>query len=151
MGSAERLWLWGRRRPLIAGLAGAAAALLLLAGILTAFSLSKSREAADVRGSLKTAEGDLENANKEKERQEVLARQADDDRLRQVILTRHAQEKRRQADNDRLRQAALAKDAEGKRLKEETQRHQAEEDARRLRLAQLEQEKRARSAGAGAP
>ncbi len=82
VGPMERAWLWCRRRPVVAGLAGAAAVLLLLAAALTAFSLGKSREAADVRGNLNAAEGDLEQAKKDKEEREAAARAAEEERSR---------------------------------------------------------------------
>jgi WD40 repeat protein/predicted Ser/Thr protein kinase len=69
VGRAERLWLWSRRKPLLAGLAGMAAMLLMSAVVLAGLALLRTRDADQAAAKIRQVNRDTRQ--KEDDRQKA--------------------------------------------------------------------------------
>jgi WD40 repeat protein len=135
VGRAEHLWLWCRRKPLLAGLGIAVAILAIVAGGLGIRCWVKIVE--EEYAQLKRDE----DARQEKEQRESLARaarEAEKEKNRQKVLAD-------EADQDRQRHAHVAKAAEDRLKQHQHQREEANRIAAESQL-KLQAEKRAREA-----
>jgi WD40 repeat protein/serine/threonine protein kinase len=73
VGPTERLWLWCRRKPVIAGLTATASGLLALAALLTMFSHSKTKEAEEFKQFASREERHASEAEAKRKESEAIA------------------------------------------------------------------------------
>jgi WD40 repeat protein len=105
VGGAERLWLWCRRKPVVAGLGATAAALLVLVGLTAFLTHLKTAETEHLK-KVAFTEGE------EKKLQEKRAGDEEQKRMEQERRARQEQDARRALTYlDHMRKAARAVDA----------------------------------------
>ena len=102
VGAAERAWLWCRRRPVVASLGGAVAALLLLAALLAAFGYAKQHAADE---SQRVAIGKKEEQHRAEEEQHI----KDEERER-AAATARAEKERAEQEAEKVRREDYRKD-----------------------------------------